>query len=352
MAREGLNPDDPGIRLLANAVASEQANEVVLVCSGSLPGLGTGATRLITDLREHATAGERCLPFSFALDDDRFAARFKTAIVWPRAHLGKDFSFACIARAALLLQPGGRLLCAVRKNKGGATLGAAIRDLLGNLEILDRDRGYALYSGICQDTIDRDKAHQLLSVRYSIDDALLGSPPLCATPGVFSRKHLDRGTEALIKECDMLSKTEEIEPPDRVLDLCAGIGPLGLWAAQRWPTATITAVESNLLATACLRQNAENRGLLGDRPRLRVLAADGLVGLELTHFELALINPPTHAGEHELRALLAPLPPLLAGGVALFVVNRSGRLLGLLQELGATTTERERSGFTIVSARF
>lgn len=352
MAREGLNPDDPGIRLLAGAVANEQASEIVLVCSGSLPGLGTGATRLITDLREHAVAGERCLPFSFALDDNGLETRFKAAVVWPRAHLGKDFSFACIARAALLLKPGGRLLCAVRKNKGGATLGAAIRDLLGNLEILDRDRGYALYSGICQDTVDRDRAHQLLSVRHSIDHPLLGTPPLSATPGVFSRKHLDRGTQALINECDRLSKTGEIEPPDRVLDLCAGIGPLGLWAAQRWPTATITAVESNLLATACLRQNADKRGLLGKQPRLRVIAADGLAGQNLTRFELALINPPTHAGEHELRTLLTPLPPLLAGGVALFVVNRSGRLLGLLQELGATTTERERSGFTIVSARF
>ena len=44
--------------------------------------------------------------------------RFDAAVVWPRAHLGKDFSESCIALAGSVLAPGGRLYCAVRKDKG------------------------------------------------------------------------------------------------------------------------------------------------------------------------------------------------------------------------------------------
>ncbi|MEZ4380002.1 MAG: methyltransferase [Nannocystaceae bacterium] len=357
MAREGLNPDDPGIRLLADAVGEHPPEEVALVCSGMLPGLGAGVTRMITDVREGAEAGERCVPFDFAAQEG--AGRFAAAVVWPRAHLGKDFSLACLARGALLLRPGGRLLCAARKSKGGASLVGAMRELVGEAEVIRRDRGYALYCGARPEAgVDRAAARALLDVRYAIDAPLLGSPPLRATPGVFSRKHLDKGTQALIERAAALADEGALGAPRRVLDLCAGIGPLGLWAAQRWPQAAIHAVESNLLAAACLRANGAARGLLaaaeGGAPRLTVALSDGL---DAAHrgppgFDLALVNPPTHAGEIELRELLAPLPAALAGGAAIFVVNRAGRLLGLLEELGAAVEVASAPGFALVTARW
>ncbi|MCB9704541.1 MAG: methyltransferase [Myxococcales bacterium] len=347
MAHEGLNVDDPGIRLLADAVAEVPPSALALVCSGPLPGVGPGATRLVSDVRERPEAGERCVPFSFAVDEGR-GASFDAAVVWPRAHLGKDFSLACLARGALLLRPGGRLLCAARKNKGGGSLAAVIGELVGEVEVVARDRGYNLYVGVHRGEIDREAAAAHLGVRYAIDDPLLGPPPLLATPGVFCRKHLDQGTRALIERAAELAARGELGEPRRILDLCAGIGPLALWAAARWPAAAITAVESNLLACACLRENAAARGLGG---RIEVLAQDGLGDISAPA-ELALINPPTHAGEEELRALLAPLPRLLAGGVALFVVNRHGRLVGLLDEIGAATSIHAVPGFSLVSARW
>ncbi len=339
--------------MLAEAVREVAPEELALVCGGALPGLRAGATRLFTDVREEAVAGEQLVPFAFS-EDPALDGRFSAAVVWPRAHLGKDFSLACIARASLLLRPGGRLLCAVRKNKGGASLAKEIERLLGDLTTLQRDRGYSLYCAERGQTVDRGAALALLGVRYAIDEPLLGAPPLLATPGVFSRKHLDQGTRALIERCAALASTGPLGEPRRVLDLCAGIGPLGLWAARRWPDAAITAVESNLLAVACLRANAAARGLVGPgpSPRLRVEAADGLAELSLPSFDLALVNPPTHAGEEELRGLLAPLPGLLAGGLALFVVNREGRLVGLLEELSAAIEIAAAPGFSIVSARW
>ncbi len=337
--------------MLAAAVRTVAPELLALVCGGALPGIRPGATRLITDVREEATVGERCLPFSFAADPE-LDGRFEAAVVWPRAHLGKDFSLACIARAALLLRPGGRLLCAVRKNKGGASMAKAIGELLGGCSTLDRDRGYSLYVGESSGELDHEAARALLDVRYSVSDPLLGSPPLQTTPGVFSRKHLDKGTRALLQHTASLAERGALAPPGRVLDLCAGAGPLGLWAARRWPSAQVTAVESNLLAVASLRTNATARDLLGAPPRLHVEAADGLAKLSLPSFDLALINPPTHAGEDGLRELLAPLPDLLRDGIALFVVNRVGRLLGLLEELQAAIELQAVAGFTIVSARW
>jgi len=362
--------------MLAEATREVAPEELALVCSGALPGLGAGATRLITDVREEALAGEHCFSFSFfsssffssssssssssspsspsspLSETSALDGRFAAAVVWPRAHLGKDFSLACLARAALLLRPGGRLLCAVRKNKGGGSLAREIDRLLGNLTTLKRDRGYSLYCGEHRGEIDRGAASALLGVSYSIDEPLLGAPPLFATPGVFSRKHLDRGTRALIEHAAQLAMRGALGEPRRVLDLCAGIGPLGLWAARRWPDAAITAVESNLLAIACLKANAAARGLDAPPPRLRIEAADGLAKLSLPSFDLALVNPPTHAGEDELRELLAPLPGLLRGGLALFVVNREGRLVGLLEELSAAIELAAVPGFSIVSARW
>ncbi|MCB9566808.1 MAG: hypothetical protein H6710_06265 [Myxococcales bacterium] len=83
MAHEGLNVDDPGIRLLADAVAEVPPSALALVCSGPLPGVGPGATRLVSDVRERPEAGERCVPFSFAVDEGR-GASFDAAVVWPR----------------------------------------------------------------------------------------------------------------------------------------------------------------------------------------------------------------------------------------------------------------------------
>ncbi len=337
--------------MLAAAAREVAPERLALVCGGALPGIRPGATRLITDVREEATVGERLVPFTFAADPT-LDGRFEAAVVWPRAHLGKDFSLACIARAALLLRPGGRLLCAVRKSKGGASMARAIDELLGDHSTLDRDRGYSLYMGEHPGSIDQEAARALLDVRYGIDDPLLGAPPLETTPGVFSRKHLDRGTRALLQHVASLAERGALPEPRRVLDLCAGAGPLGLWAARRWADAEVTAVESNLLAVASLRANAAARGLLGATPRLRIEAADGLAELSLPSFDLALVNPPTHAGEDGLRQLLAPLPGLLRGGIALFVVNREGRLIGLLEELRATIEPLAVAGFSIVSARW
>lgn len=336
------------MRLLAQALQGVDPRQLVLVHSGPLPGLRAGATRLIVDAREQLP-DDPGVPATLDPSPTLTGGPgFAAAAVWPRAHLGKDFTEACLALAATLLRPGGRLYCAVRKDKGGPSLARVIAELLGAVETVARDRGYHLYVAEKTERFDAAAARARLGVRYEIADPLLGETPLRSAPGVFCRKHLDDGTRALLQAL----VAEEPAPPRRVLDLGAGIGPLGLWAARRWPAAQVLAVESNVLAAALVRENAAR---LGCSERVEVLLSDGLPAEHPARggVDLALINPPTHAPPEEFASLVAPLPRWLrAGGEAWFVVNRAGRLVQVLKDTHAQLELHEAPGFAVVRARW
>lgn len=352
MSAEGLqdSADDPGVRLLAAAVHDLDPRELLLVHSGPLPGLRPGATRLILDVRERGPGSEqRLVPASRGVPAALAEPRFAAAVVWPRAHLGKDFTEACLALGALALRPGGRLYCAVRKAKGGPSLARTMAALCGDVEVLERDLGYFLYMSEKPASFDVAAARAYLEQEYEIADPLLGPTPLLAVPGVFCRKHLDDGTRALLLELERQDVLGD-RSPAQVLDLGAGVGPLGLWAARRWPDARVLAVESNLLAAELI---AENAARLACGARVTVLASDGLPahGPQRGQVELALVNPPTHAEPEAFARLIEPLRAWLRPGApAWFVVNRAGRLGQVLARSGAELATYDVPGFTVVRA--
>ena len=356
MSAEGLQDStaDPGVRLLATAVADLDPRDVLLVHSGPLPGLRPGATRLILDVRERddaagTTCGAAPLGVAGSLGSALAEPRFAAAVVWPRAHLGKDFSEACLAAGAAALRPGGRLYCAVRKAKGGPSLARAMTELCGSVDVVERDAGYFLYVSEKTANYSAEAARVRLAAQYEVADPLLGPVPLLAVPGVFCRKHLDDGTRAL------LAKMEELDvlagrPPRQVLDLGAGIGPLGLWAVRRWPDAKLLAVESNYLAAALIRENAARLGCSG---RVEVLTSDGLPasGNARGRIDLALVNPPTHTEPAAFAAMITPLRAWLRPGApAWFVVNRANMLAQVLTKAGAEIAAHDVPGFTLVRA--
>lgn len=359
---EGLNPDDPGVRMLARAVADVDPEQLLLVHCGDLPGLRGGATRLILDVRERTGSVNRCiadLGRAQASSPPAFGEQqFEAAVVWPRAHLGKDFSEECLATAALGLRDGGRLYCAVRKQKGGKSLSRTMRALLGEaaVEVAARDRGYHLWIGERGPEFDAELATELTTRRYQVRDPMLGELTLDSRPGVFSRRELDGGTRALLAVADAILHRDRERPPKRVIDLCAGIGPLGLWAAARSSVTKVLAIDSNLRACALLRDNAVANQL---DDRVTVCEHDGLPELDaeiakpfLGRTELALLNPPTHADPATLQRLFDLRPWLAPGGRLLLVVNRPGRAVELLSKLGAQIDGGERDGYFILSGRF
>jgi 16S rRNA G1207 methylase RsmC len=346
---EGLNADDPGVHLLAKVARTIEPEALLLAHCGDLPGLRPGATRLILDVRERTGSPHFLIPDLGGTPAPFGDARFAAAMVWPRAHLGKDFSEACLAVGALGLREGGRLYCAVRKQKGGKSLGKTMGALLGEeVEVIARDRGYHLWAGARGSSFDAELAEALATRSYEIRDPALGELVLDSRPGVFSRREIDGGTRALLAVADALMAREPA--PARVLDLCAGIGPLALWAASRFELAEVLAVESNLRACALLRANAERNGLAA---RVHVCEHDGLPAVDtFGQVDLVLLNPPTHADAETLHRLLDVRAWLRAAGRLLLVVNRPQLAVRLLAELGAEIDGGERDGYFVLRARW
>lgn len=348
---DGLNPDDPGVALLARAVAGQPAREILLVCGGDLPGVGAEATRLVLDVRELRGSRAHAVP----LDPARFVTeppRFGHAVVWPRPHLGKDFSIACLALGALALHPGGTLWCAARKSKGAQSLADAIAELMGEIDVEGRAKGYRLMRARRGDGFDPEAARRLAQVSYAIEDPALPDLHLVSAPGVFSRRELDAGTRVLIEHASRRAGSVA-----SVLDLGCGVGPLSLWAATHWPDARVLAVDSNLLAVALARDNAERNGV---GSRVRVIASDGMPaepGPELAArrggIELALVNPPTHADPATLGRLADDLRTWLApGAVAMLVVSRAGRMSEALERAGARAQAFPTERYTVLEAHW
>jgi 16S rRNA G1207 methylase RsmC len=345
----GLQKDDPGVAMLGRTLASCDPGGLLLVHCGDLPQIRAGATRLVLDCRELEGSSHRCIPLTA---DTLEPGSMDFAAVWPRAHLGKDFHEACLARAAVALRPGGELLCAIKKRRGADSLRRTLTALMGHVDVVARGHGYRLFRSIRNGRIDDALAQRLLSKRYTIEDPLLGDLVLSSAPGVFARKGLDSGTRCLIEH---VAGRLDGPGPRRVIDLCAGVGPLALWAARRWPDASVLAVDSSYLAVALLEENARAASVHG---RVRTVISDGMpddARLRETHgrADLALVNPPTHAAPADLARLLEGLRTFMAPRApAAIVVNRSHRVRGILDDLGADVRSFEHEGFTVLEARF
>ncbi|HET6584539.1 MAG TPA: methyltransferase [Nannocystaceae bacterium] len=349
---EGLRTDDPGMVLLARAVAHADPRGVLLCGGGELSGLA-GATRLVTDVRELADGRSRALGITDAAAIDALPP-MQHAIVWPRAHLGKDFTQLCLARGALALAEGGRLSCAVRKHKGAESVADFMAALLGNVETKARDSGYRLLESVHEGTRDDVLARATIERRYVVSDPRLDGLELASAPGVFSRRELDAGTAALIDHVAAWAEARTFAPASAI-DLCAGIGPLGLWAARRWPALEVLAVDSNMIAIDLLHANVESAGLAA---RVTPVLADGLPGdppavwaARRGTVELALVNPPTHAERGELGTLLAGLRGWMAADAPVFVVvSRAGTARDALRAAGADVRETMVPGYTVLEA--
>lgn len=342
---EGLNAGDPGVALLADAVRTVAPQKLWLVHCGALPGVGPGAQRLIVDIRERVDATAELL--EERLGPIALPRRASHAVVWPRAHLGKDFSHWCIARAGDGIEEGGTVWCAARKAKGAKGLGDAMRTLVGPTEVVARNKGYRLMRAIRRG--DRTAARaDVLARRYRITDAeCLAGLELSSAPGVFSRRALDAGTAALLRYVE----ATEIAAPSHVIDLGTGVGPIAIFAARRWPAAAVTAVDSNVLAVSLARENARACGVA---ERLTVLASDGMPA-DPAHgmAELALVNPPTHADRATQARLWVGLRRWLAPSARLIcVAARAGGIVDALGSLGASIRQTKQPGYTIVDAQW
>jgi 16S rRNA (guanine1207-N2)-methyltransferase len=344
VAIDGLNASDPGFGLLAEAVRDVPADEVIGVASPPIAGL-PGARRRVVDVRELSDPAARLLQLAPPSE-----ATFGHALVWPRAHLGKDFTFACLAYAALSVREGGRVWCAVRKAKGADSVGRELAEAMGSVEVVARARGYRLLVARRSAALDVARATARLSERYEITDPILGTAVLRSSPGVFSRRELDAGTRCLLEH----ARAARDPAPTRLLDLGAGIGPISVFAGLHWPDVELLAVEPNGLAYDNLVANLASHGLAG---RATVVHAAGLRGVAAAaalrgRIDRALVNPPTHLDVEDLSVFVAEvLQWLRPGGRVSFVVSRADALAVPLRRAGVAATVHPYERYTVIDAQ-
>lgn len=112
------------------------------------------------------------------------------------------------------------------------------------------------------------------------DNALLGGRVRLLQPAKGYRVAID---------AVLLAAATEARPGDRILDLGAGVGAVGLCLAVRVPGCTVTGVELQPALAELARRNAELNGL---EARLSVVVHDLAKPLPLRGFDHVVSNPP------------------------------------------------------------
>ncbi len=162
--------------------------------------------------------------------------------------------------------------------------------------------------------------------------------------GVFSRGHVDTGTNLLLRADLPLASA------GHVLDLGCGAGPIALAMARRSPDATVWAVDINGRARELCRRNAERNGIAN----IEVAAPEDVPA----DIEFATIwsNPPIRVGKGALHDLLLDwLGRLAPGGHAALVVQKhlgADSLQRWLTTAGYETTRvSSKAGFRLLAVR-
>lgn len=127
--------------------------------------------------------------------------------------------------------------------------------------------------------------------------------------GVFSKRHLDKGTALLIRA---LPEAQG----GRVLDLGCGWGAVGVCMAAKWKEAAVFMTDINARAVALSRMNLTRNGLDGT-----VAQGDGLTHLEGL-FDLIAVNPPIRAGKAVIYRLFEQCAARLEREGAMYIVMR------------------------------
>jgi 16S rRNA (guanine1207-N2)-methyltransferase len=163
--------------------------------------------------------------------------------------------------------------------------------------------------------------------------------------GVFSIKHVDRGSELLVEGC-------MIEDGMRVLDLACGYGPVGISLMKAFDISVIM-TDINERALRFARKNIEANGLLGKD--IRVKKSDIYASIE-GGFDTILVNPPQNAGKDICIRMIDGAPEHLKDGGTLQLVARhqkGGKSLAKRMEevFGNVEELKKGSGFRVYMSR-
>lgn len=133
--------------------------------------------------------------------------------------------------------------------------------------------------------------------------------------GVFSKMRVDYGSGVLIKQM-----SEVDFPSSNILDVGAGYGPIGLFAAKFWPEQTVDLVDVNERGLNLAAQNAEVNGITN----VNIYKSDVYDEVPSERkFGLIVTNPPIRAGKKVVSSILAGAKDhLVEDGILLVVIQK------------------------------
>lgn len=160
--------------------------------------------------------------------------------------------------------------------------------------------------------------------------------------GVFSKKHLDNGTETMLKYMDL-------DNVKTVLDLGCGYGIIGLVVKLRNPELEVTQSDVNERALQLTRMNTKKFNI-----STKIIKSD--LYQKLGKFDLILVNPPYVAGRELIFKLITEAKDHLNKGGSLQLVarhNKGGKVLSQKMEeiFGNMIVLGMKSGFRVYCSK-
>lgn len=158
---------------------------------------------------------------------------------------------------------------------------------------------------------DNDETLEHQNIQYSFE--IFGEKfAFQSDSGVFSKDGLDDGTRLL------LETIAQTDLGTNILDLGAGVGPIGLILAHLDSTRRVTLADVNERALACAEKNATT---LGVRDQVKIVLSDVYLNIDTT-FSTIVTNPPIRAGKKVTYAMYAGAFSHLENNGKLVVVIR------------------------------
>jgi 16S rRNA (guanine1207-N2)-methyltransferase len=209
----------------------------------------------------------------------------------PPGFVAQELIEDLIAFASRSLPIGGELIVITHKKSGGERHAEMMkRNVVGKVEVVSKSKGGFRVIHV-QKTAE--SSQEVPSLKAEIEIDVLGQKlSLVTEPGLFSREHLDSGTQLLLESVDL-------ESFQRLLDIGCGWGAIGLTAATINPQGEVYMADVDTRAVRVANENAQR---LGINDRAQAVATEDLRTLP-GNFDLMLSNPPFHADTKVLTQL-------------------------------------------------
>lgn len=304
---------------------------------GSLPGVTLRAVE--GSAAALAVLGAAGLDHHAAVPGDdlreRWPERARTVALVLAGDRGSAYAAAQVAWAHASTPPGGTLYLAGDRDKGFDRYVRAAGAAFGSGETIARDGGMRVAQLVRRPgptpAVPDPEGYEAFGVR------------VVGLPGVFSAGRPDKATALLLGTLEALDLTGK-----RVLDLGAGTGLIGAWAARRG--AAVSLVDGDLQSVRSAQATLAANALSGE-----VLHSDVDAGLGDRTFDVVLTNPPFHVGRGVVldvarEFIAAAARRLTPGGTLYLVANEPLPYEAALAAVGPARELRRGEGFKVLAA--